>query len=117
MGRFWYVTVLTIVDIHNVVSAFLEVRFPTIIGLNKIDLSESDKNIDKICRKYDDVTLFCNLQSKLVPISALSEVFLKKLHQQRFINYEEGTDFIELAEDNEGYPNNDLKVMDDKTRA
>jgi hypothetical protein len=32
-------------------------RFPTIIGLNKIDLSESDKNIDKIWRKYDEVFL------------------------------------------------------------
>lgn len=47
-------------DIHNVVSAFLDERFPTIIGLNKIDLSESDKNIDKIWRKYDSVIVLCN---------------------------------------------------------
>lgn len=43
-------------------------------------------------------------------------MFLKKLHQQRFINYEEGTDFIELAQDKEDDPNSDLKEMDEKTR-
>lgn len=50
-----------ILDIHSVVSAFLDERFPTIIGLNKIDLSESDKNIDKIWRKYDEVNDFFNI--------------------------------------------------------
>ena len=96
-----------ILDMHDVVSSFLNERFPTVIGLNKIDLADSDKNIDRIWRKYDE--------TKLIPISALSEVFLKKLHQQRFISYEEGTDIIETAED-EITCSDELKIMEEKTR-
>ncbi|KAJ1552687.1 hypothetical protein HK405_010368, partial [Cladochytrium tenue] len=60
--------------IAKVVDAFLDERFPTIIALNKIDLPDSDKNIDRICRKYDP------------------------LHKQGFIRYFEGTDRIDLPE-------------------
>jgi hypothetical protein len=37
------------------------------------------------------------------------------LHHQRFINYEEGTDFIETAQDTEEDAKCDLKVIDEKT--
>ncbi|RUS18112.1 P-loop containing nucleoside triphosphate hydrolase protein [Endogone sp. FLAS-F59071] len=100
--------------LNKVVNGFLDERFPTIVAMNKIDLPDSDKNITKIMRKYD--------QSKLVPTSALSENFLRKMHKQRYINYVEGTDIIETKEDlvglgksiSLGLPDSDLKPMDDK---
>ncbi|KAF9386907.1 hypothetical protein CPB97_003204, partial [Podila verticillata] len=77
--------------IRKVVDAFLDERFPTIIALNKIDLPDSDKNISKIMRKYD--------QNKIVLSSALAETFLRKLHKQKFVQYEEGTDNVQTKED------------------
>eukprot|EP00842_Homolaphlyctis_polyrhiza_P003482 jgi/Hompol1/4134/HPOL_006937-RA len=79
------------------------------MALNKIDLPDSDRNIDKITRKYG--------QDKLVLTSALAETFLRKLHKQRFINYHEGTDFIEIADDQtDPAPDVALKALDDKTK-
>ncbi|KAG0257779.1 hypothetical protein BG011_003757 [Mortierella polycephala] len=89
--------------IKKVVDAFLEERFPTIIALNKIDLPDSDKNISKIMRKYD--------QNKIVLSSALAETFLRKLHKQKFVVYEEGTDIVHTKED---LPDSDLKPLDEK---
>ena len=104
-------------DIHVCVSGFLDQRFPTIVALNKIDLPDSDSNLDKICRKYDEVLKsYSYCQSKLVLISALSEIFLKKLHSQGFLRYVEGTDEIELAEDQPEDAVVKLKPLDEKTR-
>ncbi|KAG0282085.1 hypothetical protein BGZ96_000846 [Linnemannia gamsii] len=89
--------------IIKIVDAFLDERFPTIIALNKIDLPDSDKNISKIMRKYD--------QNKIVLSSALAETFLRKLHKQKFIQYEEGTDNVQTKED---LPDSDLKPLDEK---
>lgn len=86
------------------VDVFLLVRFPTVIALNKVDLPESDKNIDRILRKYD--------QSKIVLISALGENFLRKIHKQKMIFYHEGTDMFDTSAEREG-----LTEMDEKTRA
>lgn len=44
-----------ILDLPVVVDVFLDVRFPTVIALNKIDHPDSDKNITRIFRKYDEV--------------------------------------------------------------
>ncbi|KAJ3390105.1 hypothetical protein HDU84_007930 [Entophlyctis sp. JEL0112] len=84
--------------IKKVVNGFLDERFPTIIALNKIDLPDSDKNIDKIFRKYDP--------TKIVLTSALAEVFLRKLQSQGFIKYYEGTDIFDVADET-----NTLKQM------
>ncbi|KAG0225605.1 hypothetical protein BGW42_004213 [Actinomortierella wolfii] len=89
--------------IKKVVDAFLDERFPTVIALNKIDLPDSDKNIAKILRKYD--------QNRVVLTSALAETFLRKLAKQNFIKYEEGTDIVETKED---LPDSDLKPLDEK---
>ncbi|KAG0349740.1 hypothetical protein BGZ54_004227, partial [Gamsiella multidivaricata] len=89
--------------LRKVVDAFLDERFPTIIALNKIDLPDSDKNIAKIMRKYD--------QNKIVLSSALAETFLRKLHKQKFVVYEEGTDNVQTKED---LPDSDLKPLDEK---
>lgn len=91
--------------LFKLVDTFLDVRFPTVVALNKIDLPESDKNIDKIMRKYD--------QDKIVLTSALVETFLKKLHKQRLIKYQEGSDFFQTAED---LPE-ELIPMDEKTKS
>ncbi|KAF9079695.1 hypothetical protein BGX29_007942 [Mortierella sp. GBA35] len=89
--------------IKKIVDAFLDERFPTVIALNKIDLPDSDKNISKIMRKYD--------QNMIVLSSALAETFLRKLHKQKFIQYEEGTDNVQTKED---LPDSDLKPLDEK---
>ncbi|KAJ3385334.1 hypothetical protein HDU80_000697 [Chytriomyces hyalinus] len=39
------------------------------------------------------------MQSKIILTSALAEVFLRKLHSQGFINYHEGTEFFDLADE------------------
>ncbi|KAI9319173.1 45.2 kDa GTP-binding protein [Dichotomocladium elegans] len=87
------------------VEFFMDARFPTIVALNKIDMPDSDKNITKIMRRYD--------QNKLVLTSALAENFLQKMHKQKYIKYVEATDIVETKED---LPDSDLKPMDDKLR-
>ncbi|KAJ2999899.1 hypothetical protein HDV02_001418 [Globomyces sp. JEL0801] len=95
--------------IKELVNIFLDVRFPTIIALNKIDLPDSDKNIDRIFRKYD--------QSKIVLISALAENFLRKLHKQKFIQYHDGTEFFDTADDDVTLPDGSkLLPMDEKLK-
>ena len=91
--------------ITEVVKAFMTEKFPTVLGLNKIDHPDADKNVSKIMLKYPD--------TKAVLTSAITEVFLRKLKKQGFIHYEEGTDFVDTYEDN---PDN-LKELDDKLLA
>ncbi|KAJ3215968.1 hypothetical protein HDU67_010124 [Dinochytrium kinnereticum] len=85
------------------VDAFLDERFPTVIALNKIDLPDADKNIEKICRKYDN--------SKIVLTSAASENFLRRLNKQGFIKYYEGTDQFDLLEHQAPDDPNPLKPL------
>ncbi|KAG0244262.1 45.2 kDa GTP-binding protein [Mortierella sp. GBAus27b] len=89
--------------LKKMVDAFLDERFPTIIALNKIDLPDSDKNIAKIMRRYD--------QNRIILTSALAETFLRKMHKQKFILYDEGTDSVQTKED---LPDSDLKPLDEK---
>ncbi|KAJ3394805.1 hypothetical protein HDU92_006594 [Lobulomyces angularis] len=97
------------------VDVFIKFRFPTVIALNKIDLPDADKNIDKLAKKYDP--------NQIVLVSALAESFLRKLQKQKFILYEEGTEFFKTFEDleedriNDPTIINNLKLMDEKTRA
>ncbi|KAJ3194627.1 hypothetical protein HK101_002271 [Irineochytrium annulatum] len=89
--------------VSKLVDAFLDERFPTVIALNKIDLPDSDKNIERICRKYDN--------SKIVLTSAASEIFLRKLQKQGFVRYYEGTDRFDLQEHLEPDDPNPLKPL------
>jgi ribosome-binding ATPase YchF (GTP1/OBG family) len=89
--------------VSSFVDSYLKVRFPTVIALNKIDLPASDKNIDRILRKYD--------QTKIVLISALAETFLRKIQKQKMISYHEGTDYFETKVEN-----NSLNEIDEKTK-
>lgn len=56
-------------------------------------------------RKYD--------HSRIVLISALAESFLRKLNKQKFIQYQEGTEFFETKET---LPESDLMELDPKTK-
>ncbi|KXS16600.1 45.2 kDa GTP-binding protein [Gonapodya prolifera JEL478] len=98
--------------LRTFVKMFVEEKFPTVIALNKIDLPDAAKNIDKICRKYDE--------SRTVLTSALAETFLRRLAKQGFIRYHEGTDRFDTAEDDESGAvegGQKLKTMDEKTRS
>lgn len=88
--------------ITKVVKSFMLEKFPTVLALNKIDHPDADKNVSKIMLKYSD--------SKIVLTSAITEVFLRKLKKQKYIHYEEGTEFIDTFEDD---PVN-LKELDEK---
>lgn len=89
--------------IEQVVKAFMDVKFPTVLALNKMDHADADKNVSKIMLKHPDL--------KCVLTSSLTEVFLRKLAAQKFIQYELGTEFVDTLED---LPDSDLKPMDDK---
>jgi ribosome-binding ATPase YchF (GTP1/OBG family) len=47
--------------VKKVVKGFMDVRFPTVFVLNKIDLPESDNNIMRICQKYGSVRYTWNI--------------------------------------------------------
>jgi len=95
--------------VAQVVDAFVDEKFPTIIALNKIDHADADKNIAKIAKMQDPNTI--------VLCSAISEVFLRKLAKQGFIKYTEGSEFVDTREDliADGDPEGGgLKEMDEK---
>jgi ribosome-binding ATPase YchF (GTP1/OBG family) len=53
-----------------------------------------------------------------VLVSAISEMFLRKLHQQSFINYTQGTEIIETAEEQQSSMSSlKLVKMDQKMKA
>lgn len=90
--------------ITMVVKAFMAVKFPTVLSLNKIDHPDADKNVSKIVLKYPE--------TKAILTSAITEIFLRKLAKQGFIKYEEGTEFVDTAED---LPEDStLKPLDEK---
>eukprot|EP00160_Parvularia_atlantis_P016448 Unigene5220_Nuclearia_a/m.16027 Unigene5220_Nuclearia_a/g.16027 ORF Unigene5220_Nuclearia_a/g.16027 Unigene5220_Nuclearia_a/m.16027 type:complete len:350 (-) Unigene5220_Nuclearia_a:5-1054(-) len=96
-------------DLHTAVDAFLDVRFPTVVACNKIDLPDADKNITKLVKKYDE--------SMLVFTSALSEIFLRKLAKTGYIRYEEGSDDFRTADDaKETAGAAPLKPLDEKNK-
>ncbi|KAK9482813.1 P-loop containing nucleoside triphosphate hydrolase protein [Lipomyces starkeyi] len=79
--------------IEQVVSAFVDEKFPTILALNKIDHPDADRCIYRITRKYPDM-------NKIVLTSAISEVFIRKLVKQGYAYYE-GGEFVTKSEDPE----------------
>ncbi|KAF8467353.1 P-loop containing nucleoside triphosphate hydrolase protein [Kalaharituber pfeilii] len=97
--------------IEKVVHAFVDEKFPTICALNKIDHPDADKNIAKIAKKVPP--------ESIVLTSAIAEVFLRKLAKQKFIRYQEGSEFVDTREDliADGDPNGGgLKEMDEKLK-
>ena len=97
--------------IGRVVNAFIDEKFPTVIALNKIDHPDADKNIAKIAKMQDPNTL--------VLCSAISEIFLRKMAQQGYVRYTEGSEFVDTRDDliADGDPDGGgLKELDDKNR-
>lgn len=92
--------------VETVVKLFMAVKFPTVLALNKMDHPDADKNVSKIMLKHPDL--------KCVLTSSLTEVFLRKLASQNFIQYEPGTEFVDTAED---LPQAGLRELDDKLAA
>ncbi|CAD1810849.1 GTPase, C-terminal family protein [Candida parapsilosis] len=90
--------------LERVVRAFMEVKFPTVLSLNKMDHPDADKNVSKIILKYP--------KSKAVLTSSITEVLLRKLAAQHFVKYDPGTEFVDTKEDLPDDP--DLKPMDEK---
>ena len=92
-----------------VVNAFVDEKFPTIIALNKIDHPDSDKNVSKIAK--------AEKPERLVLCSAISEVFLRRLVKQGFVQYIPGSEFVDTRQDlvDQGDENGgSLKEMDEK---
>ena len=77
--------------VRRVVEAFIDEKFPTVVGANKIDHPDSDKNLAKISKVHPS--------DRLVPCSAISEVFLRRLVKQGYVRYEAGTEFVDTHED------------------
>lgn len=92
--------------IEEVVRAFMDVKFPTVLSLNKMDHPDSDKNVSKIILKYPKL--------RCVLTSSITEVFLRKLASQNYIKYDLGTEFIDTIDDLG--PESGLKPLDDKIR-
>ncbi|EGC34376.1 hypothetical protein DICPUDRAFT_88350 [Dictyostelium purpureum] len=90
--------------LHKFVDSFLDIRFPTVLVLNKVDQSTSDLNISRICERYPDYAM--------IPSSALAECFLRKMKSQNYIEYVEGEDNF-----NTHLENDKLKQCDDKLQA
>ncbi|CAI5729667.1 unnamed protein product [Peronospora farinosa] len=81
-------------DVHNVVTVFLDVRFPTVLVLNKADQGDdTDRNIEKIVEKYGSDRCFV--------ASAAAECSLRAVSKQRFIRYEPGSMFFSTLEDDD----------------
>ncbi|PVH16952.1 uncharacterized protein CXQ87_004510 [Candidozyma duobushaemuli] len=89
--------------VERVVKAFMSVKFPTVLALNKMDHPDADKNVSKIMLKHPE--------SKCVLTSSLTEVLLRKLAAQNFIKYDQGTEFVDTAED---LPDAGLRELDEK---
>lgn len=89
--------------VERVVKAFMSVKFPTVLALNKMDHPDADKNVSKIMLKHPDL--------KCVLTSSLTEVLLRKLAAQNFIKYDLGTEFVDTAED---LPDAGLRELDEK---
>lgn len=95
--------------ISNVVNAFTDEKFPTVLALNKIDHPDADRNISKIAKMQPP--------ERIVLCSAISEVFLRRLAKQGYIKYKEGAEYLDTREDliEQGDPDGGgLKQMDDK---
>ena len=79
--------------ITEVVNAFIDIKFPTVFALNKIDHPDADKNVAKISKLYPYPP------NALVLCSAISEVFLRRLTKQHYVRYVEGSEFVDTKED------------------
>lgn len=69
-------------QVHKLVDAFLQMRFPILLALNKADLPDAKTNIEQFQRKFKDGTV--------VPMSAKSECYLQEKAEKEMISYSKG---------------------------
>jgi ribosome-binding ATPase len=114
--------------VEQIVTAFTDEKFPTVIALNKIDHPDADKVSPSRKDHQSNMRLRKSLQNiakiakshpaeSLVLTSAVSELFLRKLAKQGYVRYAEGTDAVDTRADlvADGDPDGGgLKPMDDK---
>ncbi|KAJ2809552.1 hypothetical protein H4R20_000054 [Coemansia guatemalensis] len=105
-------------DLRAFVKVFLDIRFPTIVALNKIDMPDADKNIAAIVRRYQqknstNATFLRDGVSgdNIILTSALSECFLRKMAKQGYIRYQTGDDDFSTKSD---APDETLRDLDEK---
>eukprot|EP00918_Siedleckia_nematoides_P000441 GHVU01001107.1.p1 GENE.GHVU01001107.1~~GHVU01001107.1.p1 ORF type:complete len:427 (+),score=96.48 GHVU01001107.1:2395-3675(+) len=99
-------------DLQHVARQFVELRFPFVLALNKIDHAGGEclQNIVKISEIYDP--------SSIVVCSAVTECFLKKLKAQKYLVYTEGEGTFTSAQDlKEGGGLDQLKELPDERLA
>jgi ribosome-binding ATPase len=68
----------------------MNIRFPTMLVLNKIDLANAESNIAKLYKRYGE--------DSIVLSSALAEIFLRNMHTHKFIHYQPGEDDFVTAD-------------------
>ena len=99
------------ITVRALVSAFVDVKFPTVLALNKIDHPDADAHVARIARLHPP--------ANVVLTSSIAEVFLRRLKKQGFVRYVEGSDVVETREDliADGDPDGGgLKEADERLR-
>lgn len=105
-------------DIHDLVDAFMYIRFPIIVALNKADCKgETDNNILKIMKRYNKDNIDTHSRDHLkvrdiIVISAASECFLKKLAHQNYIHYERGDQMFQTKENEIEYNGSSVRIIE-----
>lgn len=68
--------------VHKLVDKFLQLRFPILLALNKIDLSDAVDNLEKFKDQFKD--------KAMMPVSAAIECALQQKCKEGFISYQSG---------------------------
>ena len=94
--------------VHKLVGEFLQLRFPILLALNKVDLADSVVNLEKFKEHFDDKIM--------VPVSARSECILQQKCKDGILSYQSGAshfDFNTQSQEYEG-SENDQKLTEIK---
>ena len=74
--------------VGSLVSKFLQLRFPILLALNKADLPEAQRNIEKFQEKFKDMSM--------IPVSAKAECLLQQGNKAGTVKYQSGACFFEV---------------------
>lgn len=91
--------------VHKVVDNFLQLRFPVLLALNKIDLSDAVNNLKKFTEQSNDMTT--------VPVSARSECVLQQKCKDGLISYQSGASHFDFNVESQDQSDTPLKELAD----
>lgn len=91
--------------VHKLVDNFLQLRFPILLALNKIDLSDAVNNLKKFTEQSNDMTM--------VPVSARSECVLQQKCKDGFISYQSGASHFDFNVQSQDQSDTPLKELAD----